>query len=43
MREAIMVQEILDEMVDNGDVVTTDPEVLKLFVQSGQPTLKKME
>ena len=32
MREAIMIQEILDEMVDNGDVVTTDPEVLKLFV-----------
>lgn len=30
-------------MVDNGDVVTTDPEVLKLFVQSGQPTAKKME
>lgn len=43
IREAIMIQEILDEMVDNGDIVTTDPEVLKLFVQSGQPSLKKMQ
>ncbi|KAH0572605.1 Adaptor complexes medium subunit family protein [Spironucleus salmonicida] len=39
----IFFQEMLDEMVDNGEIVTTDPEVLKLFIQQGEPTVKKIQ
>lgn len=29
-------------MLDNGEIVTTDTDVLKLFIQSGQPTTMKL-
>lgn len=43
IKNQILIQELFEEMIDNGDIVTTDPEVLKLFVQSGQPSVKKAE
>lgn len=33
VRNQALIQELMDEMVDGGEVVTTDPQVLKLFVQ----------
>lgn len=42
LKNQILIQELLEEMVDNGEIVTTDPQVLKLFVQSGQPTIEKL-
>ncbi|ESU36150.1 Clathrin associated adaptor complex, mu2 subunit, C-terminal domain protein [Giardia duodenalis] len=38
-----LIHELLDEMIDNGDVQTTDPEVLKLFIQTRQKINKAEE